>query len=104
MIYNEPYVAVASEKHPSLMGSTLVRSWAEIAQDLEPAFSRAEADQRATTMTDTLFFIERGGYLEETYFSFNLIPVRDQSDVTQGFYNTAFETTKQKIWERRTST
>ena len=104
VIYNESYVDVASTKHPTLMGSTLSRSWAEIAEDLEPAFARAETDRRATTMDDTLFFIERGGCLEETYFSFNLIPIRDQTESTHGFYNTAFETTKKKIWERRTST
>lgn len=104
VMYNEPYIAVASKKHPSLMGSTLAQSWAEIATDLEPAFALADAEGRAETMEDTPFFIERDGYLEETYFSYNPIPICDQSGITRGFYITAFETTRQKVWERRTST
>lgn len=86
------------------MGSTLAQSWAEIATDLAPAFSQSEAAGRAETMEDTPFFIERNGYLEETFFSFNLIPICDQSATTHGFYNTAIETTRQKVWERRAST
>lgn len=89
------------------MGLTLAQSWAEIARNLEPAFAHAESTRRATTMENTQFFIERQDYLEETFFSFNLIPIHDQLDdtvATLGFYNTAFETTRQKIWERRTST
>lgn len=86
------------------MSSTLARSWAEIATDLEPAFVLAQREGKAKTMDDTPFFIERDGYLEETYFSFNLIPVYYQPGNTHGFYNTAFETTREKVWERRTTT
>jgi len=43
-------------------------------------------------------------YLEETFFSFNMIPIFDQLGNVRGFYNSACETTEQKIWERRTST
>lgn len=104
VLYNEPYIAVASKKHPELMGGTLERSWAEIAKDLEPVFLNAERLGRATSMEDTPFYLQRHGYLEETFFSYNLIPVRAENGMTEGFYNAAFETTRQKIWERRTST
>lgn len=104
VLYNEPYIAVASRKHPGMMGATLERSWAEIADDLEPVFLDAERLGRATSMEDTPLYLQRHGYLEETFFSYNLIPVREENGKTVGFYNTAFETTRQKIWERRTST
>jgi len=104
VMYNEAYIAVASKKHPSLMGATLAQFWPEIVTDLEPAFARAEADGKAETMEDTPFFIERDGYLEETYFSYNVVPICDQSGTTRGFYITPLETTRQKVWERRTST
>ena len=104
ILYNEPYVPVANEKHPSLMGSTMARAWSEILESLEPAFAHAASLRRATNMEDSPFFLRRRGYLEETFFSFSLIPICDQFDTVHGFYNTAFETTRQKIWERRTST
>ena len=85
------------------MGATLEKSWAEIAKDLEPVFLDSEQMGRATTMEGT-FFLRRHGDLEETFFSYNLIPVRADNGNIEGFYNAAFETTRQKIWERRTST
>lgn len=104
VLYNEPYTAVASKRHPSMMGSTWARFWAEIANDLDPIFALAEAEGKAETIENALFFVERDGYLEETFFSYNLIPICDPSGTTCGFYITPIETTRQKIWERRTST
>lgn len=104
VLYNEPYIAVASRKHPGLMGAILESAWAEVAKDLESVFLNAERLGRATSMDDTPFYLHRHGYLEETFFSYTLIPVRAEHGSTEGFYNTAFETTKQKIGERRTST
>ena len=104
MLYNEAYIAVADRKHPGMMGATLRDSWAEIAEDLQPVFLSAERLGRATPIEDASFYIRRNGYLEETYFSFSLIPVRAENGHTEGFYNPAFETTRQKIWERRTFT
>ena len=86
------------------MGATLQQAWAEVANDLEPVLHHAEQSGRATTVEDAEFFLQRHGYLEETYFSYNMVPVRDEIGTTQGFYNAAFETTRQKIWERRNST
>ena len=104
VLYNEAYKAVASKKHPKMMGATLEQGWAEVANDLEPVFLDAERLGRATTIDNTSFYLQRHGYLEETFFSYSMVPVRDENGKTEGFYNDAFETTRQKIWERRTST
>lgn len=104
VIYNEAYIAVASRKHPQIMGATLEQGWAEVAKELEPVFLSAERLGRATTLEDKLFYIQRHGYVEETFFSYNTVPIRDENGNTEGFYIAPFETTKQKIWERRTST
>ena len=86
-----------------MMGAPLEKAWAEIAEDLEPVLLDARRLGRATSMED-VFYLQRHGFLEETYFSYSFIPVRVEDGSIQGFYNCAFETTKQKIWERRTST
>lgn len=86
-----------------MMGATLERSWGEVAKELEPVFRKSEQMGRATT-TETNFFLQRHGYLEETFFSYNLIPVRADHGDIECFYIVAFETTRQKLWERRTST
>ena len=87
-----------------MMGAPLEEAWAEVAEDLEPVLLDAKRLGRATSMEDTAFYLQRHGYLEETYFSYSFIPIREEDGSIQGFYNSAFETTKQKIWERRTST
>lgn len=86
------------------MGSTIAEAWPEIANIFELAFAEAESTGRAISMENTPLFLHRHGYLEETYFSYSLIPVRGNDGVTEGFYVAGFETTRQKIWERRTST
>lgn len=103
-LYNEAYIAVADRKHPGMMGATLKDSWAEVADDIESGLLSAERLGRATSVEDATYYLRRHGYLEETYFSYNLVPVRAANGDTEGFYNAAFETTRQNIWERRTFT
>jgi len=62
IMYNEPYVDLISKKHPSLMGSVMVKGWAEVARDLELAFAHAESLRRAVTM-EMILFLQRRGYV-----------------------------------------
>ncbi|OTA32400.1 hypothetical protein BTJ68_08080 [Hortaea werneckii EXF-2000] len=43
----------------------------------------------------------RNGYLEETYFSWSIIPMVGRDGTVMGLYNPAFEKTRRKIAERR---
>ncbi|KAL9118981.1 MAG: hypothetical protein Q9187_004467 [Circinaria calcarea] len=104
ILYNEPYIMVIQKKHPKALGMTFNRVWAETVEAVEPAFVIAEAEGRATTMQDSIFFLERYGYLEETFFTWNLIPLRNQKGDTEGFYNSVSESTRQKLSDRRTAT
>jgi hypothetical protein len=105
MLYNEPYIAVSSKMHPALMGSTFIQAWGQgIYRDLEPAFEDARKTGTATLVEDKPFYLERHGYLEEAFFTYSFVPIRDECGITMGFYVPVLETTKQKIWERRTRT
>jgi len=105
MLYNEPYIAVSSKMHPALMGSTFIEAWGQrITCELEPAFEDARKTGTATLVKDTPFYLERHGYLEEAFFMYILVPIRNERGFTMGFYVPVLETTKQKIWERRTRT
>ena len=75
MMYNEPYVLVTGQKHPFMMGKAFMVAWAEVAGDFEAAFEKGYETGIATTMDDALFYLERHGYLEETYYSISLIPI-----------------------------
>lgn len=104
VLYNEAYVAIASHKHPLMMGQTIVQAWGEILPSLEDSFATAEREGQAVSMDDNQLFLQRHGYVEETFFSYSLIPIRDEQGQTRGYYCAGWETTRQKLWERRTST
>lgn len=100
-IYNEAYIMLAGNKHPKLMGSSYKVAWAEIWDDIEGVFSDAKNRGQATMKDDDCLFMERNGFLEESYFSWSIIPLVGEDGSICGLYNPAFEKTRRKIAERR---
>ncbi|KAH7327165.1 hypothetical protein BKA65DRAFT_528165 [Rhexocercosporidium sp. MPI-PUGE-AT-0058] len=100
MMYNEPYVHVTSQKHPGMMGKTFSEAWGEIEGDFIPASEKAYSTGASTVIDDARFYIERHGYIEETYYSIAMIPFLDDNDEI-AFYNPVFDTTRQVIADRR---
>jgi hypothetical protein len=50
---------------------------------------------------DDCLFLKRNGFLEESYFSWSIIPLVGENGSVVGLYNPAFEKTRRKIAERR---
>ena len=100
-VYNEAYILLAGQKHPQLMGQSYREAWAEIWDDVKDAFASAKSTGEATMKDDDCLFIKRNNYLEETYFSWSIIPMVGGDGSVMGLYNPAFEKTRRKIAERR---
>ncbi|EXJ66418.1 uncharacterized protein A1O5_10570 [Cladophialophora psammophila CBS 110553] len=100
-IYNEAYVLLAGQKHPALMGARYRDAWFEIWDALKGVFDNAFKNAQATMKDDDCLFIMRNGFLEETYFSWSIIPLIGADGGVVGLYNPAFEKTRRKIAERR---
>lgn len=103
-IYNEAYILLAGEKHPSLMGQSYKTAWAEIWSEVKSVFESAVSTGQATMKDDDGLFIQRSGapgYIEETYFSWSIIPLVGSDGSVVGLYNPAFEKTRRKVAERR---
>lgn len=100
-IYNEPYILLAGQKHPGLMGSRYRDTWFEIWDALEEVFDNAYTNAQATMKDDDCLFMVRNGFLEETYFSWSIIPLIGNDGSVVGLYNPAFEKTRRKVAERR---
>ncbi|KAI9704053.1 MAG: hypothetical protein M1820_005675 [Bogoriella megaspora] len=100
-IYNEAYVLLAGQKHPTLMGQSYAVAWAEIWHEVKDVFDTAKTTGEATMKDDDCLFIKRSDYLEETYFSWSIIPMVGGDGSVMGLYNPAFEKTRRKIAERR---
>ncbi|KIW08818.1 hypothetical protein, variant [Verruconis gallopava] len=100
-IYNEAYVLLAGQKHPKLMGQSYSEAWAEIWDEVKDVFANARQTGQATMKDDDCLFIKRSNFLEETYFSWSIIPMVGVDGTVTGLYNPAFEKTRRKIVERR---
>ena len=100
-IYNEAYILLAGQKHPWLMGRPYREAWSEIWDDVKDVFSMAKLTGQSTMKDDDCLFLKRSNYLEETYFSWSIIPMVGSDGSVSGLYNPAFEKTRRKIAERR---
>lgn len=100
-MYNEAYIALAGRKHPLLMGSRYQDAWAEIWPDILPYFDAAWNAGQSTMKHDDQLFLNRHGYMEETYFDWAIIPLVGGDGSVVAIYNPAFENTHRKINERR---
>ena len=100
-IYNEAYIMLAGNKHPGLMGSRYQDAWKEIWHLIQDVFQVAMTSAQATMKDDDCLFMMRNGFLEETYFSWSIIPLIGDDGSVVGLYNPAFEKTRRKIAERR---
>ncbi|KAJ4425107.1 hypothetical protein N0V82_000162 [Gnomoniopsis sp. IMI 355080] len=106
VIYNEAYAAdVAGNKHPTLMGTDFADFFAEIWEYCGPLFEECGRTGVSVRKDNDFLSIYRHGMLEETYYSWQYVPVYSSS--TQellGFYNSPFQTTSMVLNQRRMRT
>ncbi|KAK5708145.1 hypothetical protein LTR97_000685 [Elasticomyces elasticus] len=99
--YNEEYVANLGGIHPYLMGRSFCKAFPEIAHIIRPKFDQAVATGRTVNQDDQALYLERHGYIEESYFYGQFIPVRGDSGEIEGIYNSVQESTARVLLERR---
>jgi signal transduction histidine kinase len=99
-IYNEAFAVTAEGHHPFLMGHSFAEALPELVGDIEQVFQHAAATGETADVNDIQLFIKRNGYLEETYFLGQFIPLRGESGTVEGFYNTTTETTSKILLQR----
>src|SRR3982074_2276106 len=98
-IYNDGYWPICGEKHPGSMGQDFTECWAAPWPVIGEAFARALACE-TSFLENQRMFLERNGYLEETFFTFSFSPIRDETGVA-GLFHPVTETTAQMLSERR---
>ncbi|MGD0297460.1 MAG: ATP-binding protein [Bryobacteraceae bacterium] len=100
-IYNDGYRPICAGKHPQSLGEDYTKTWATAWEILDQAFQRALAGQ-TSFLENQRMFLDRNGYLEETFFTFSLSPIRDESGAVGGLFHPVTETTPQMLSQRRT--
>jgi PAS domain S-box-containing protein len=100
-IYNDGYRVVCGDAHPSALGEGYHVTWASAWPQVGEPFNRALAGE-TSFLDNQRMFLFRNGYLEESFFTFSLSPIRDESGGVGGVFLPVVETTATSLSERRT--
>jgi hypothetical protein len=100
-IYNDGYRVIVGEKHPEGMGMGYKECWESAWPEVGQPFERAWAGE-TSFIEDRRMFVTRGGYLEETFSTFSLSPIRDERGIVAGLFLPVTETRTQMLGRRRT--
>ncbi|MEO6238962.1 MAG: HAMP domain-containing sensor histidine kinase, partial [Vicinamibacterales bacterium] len=99
-IYNDGYLPIVGGKHPRAMGQDFKECWLSAWPVIGAAFEQATAGH-AAFLEDQRIFIDRNGYLEETFFTFSFSPIRDDSGQVAGLFHPVIELTQASLAMRR---
>lgn len=91
-------------KYPSALGRPTWEVWPEIRDALQPRFDHVFATGEATSDEALRMFLERSGYVEETYFTFSCSPVADDGGRVGGVMLVVAEVTHDVVNSRRMDT
>src|SRR6266852_6259932 len=100
-IYNDGYWPICGGKHPHSVGQDFSECWASAWPVIGEAFERALSGE-TSYLENQRMFLDRNGYLEETFFTFSFSPIRDETGKVGGLFHPVTETTSKMLAERRT--
>ncbi|APA13550.1 hypothetical protein sscle_11g083200 [Sclerotinia sclerotiorum 1980 UF-70] len=101
IVYNEPYAQIIGHKHPALQGQDPSVAFAEIWDSLDPLIEGIKDTGQGFIQHDALFFLDRRGFEEETYFNYTYLPVVCDEGYVIATHATVNETTRQVLADRR---
>jgi hypothetical protein len=93
-IYNDGFLPICGDKHPESMGQDFKECWASAWPVVADSFDNATAG-RTDLVLNSRMFLDRHGYLEETFFTFTFSPIRDESGGVGGLFEPVTELTQQ---------
>jgi PAS domain S-box-containing protein len=99
-IYNDGYRIICGDAHPTALGQGYDVTWASAWPAIGKPFERARGGE-TSFLENQRMFLTRNGYLEETFFTFSLSPIRDESGGVAGLFHPVTETTAAMLAARR---
>ena len=99
-IYNDRFRLICGEKHPDSMGQNFKECWTTTWPVVGDAFEQALSG-KANFLENQRMFLDRFGYLEETFFTFSFSPIYSETGEVLGLFIPVIETTEKMLSERR---
>ncbi|HEX3354322.1 MAG TPA: response regulator [Terriglobales bacterium] len=104
-LYNDAYISVLSlAKHPRSLGLPAQEVWAEIWDICGPLADKVFEQGEASFFSDVRLFMDRGDFLEETFYSFSYSPILDEAGNVVGLFCPSTESTAKNLNARRLRT
>jgi PAS domain S-box-containing protein len=104
-LYNDAYAPTFGSKHPWALGRPARECWAEIWEDtLSALFEGVLRSGKSFYADEYPFFLERHGYLEETFYDVSYDPVRDENGAISGIFCIVSDATGRVLERRRWQT
>jgi len=101
-LYNDAYAPAFGAKHPWALGKPARECWKEVWKGtLEPLFSGVVQSGESFHAEEYPFFLERHGYLEETYYDVSYDPVRAENGAVGGIFCIVSDATGRVLERRR---
>jgi len=98
---NDAYLPTTGEKGDWVLGARSDTVWAEIWPDIGPRIAHVLATGEATWDEALLLYLERNGFIEESYHTFSYSPLADDLGRTVGMLCVVAEVTERVIGERQ---
>ena len=92
------------KKYPWALGQPASAVWSEIWPDIGPRIERVMTTGEATWDESLLLFLERSGFVEETYHTFSYSPLADDDGRIAGMLCVVSEDTEEVVNARRMTT
>lgn len=99
--YNEPYIDIAGDKHPWLIGRPAQVAWQEAWSRLDAMFTEGRRTAKATRQRGASFFLKTKRGFEERYFSHSVLSLIGEDGEVVGFYQPVNETTQEMFTQQR---
>lgn len=104
-LYNDAYVQVLGlSKHPWALGKKAEEVWKEIWDFCGPKAGKVFDEGEGCFFDETHLFMDRGEFVEETFYSFSYSPIRDESGQVGGLFCPSSEITAKVLNTRRLRT
>lgn len=101
LIFNDAWGERIGDRIAGELGQTAREAWADLWEMLGPQFAQVLESGEGLSLTEQMVPLMRGGVLEETYWSYSLVPIVGDDGVVEGILGQRYETTKTIMAERR---
>jgi PAS domain S-box-containing protein len=99
-LYNDPYLPLTAEKHPTLLGKSAPEQWPEAWHIIGPQFEAVLANGVHIYQENVLVPCLRNGIVQDVYWTYSYSPIRDAHGTIGGILVVCHDVTAKLTAER----